>query len=165
MSIKDYRQTAACWILERRKFWKQREQAKNYKVRAARGERRTVWDQSYSVIWCVCVCACVLSVWILVLSGSLRVYRGKGVLGQRSSMMKARRTKICCPLLSAPPTYLSIKGMIPGAFLLNCDDNQSALSWTINCNKTAWKHVKGSRDLWIAIFEWYRRMAGHAGKK
>lgn len=44
------------------------------------GERHTAWDQSYGVIWCVC--ACVLSVWILVLSGSLRVYRGKGSQGK-----------------------------------------------------------------------------------
>lgn len=47
---------------------------------APRGERHTAWDQSYAGIWCVC--ACVLSVWILVLSGSLRVYRGKGSRGQ-----------------------------------------------------------------------------------
>lgn len=51
-----------------------------WKVMAPRGERHSAWDQSYAVIWCVC--ACVLSVWILVLSGSLRVYRGKGSLGQ-----------------------------------------------------------------------------------
>lgn len=53
-------------------------------------------------------------------------------------------------------------GMLPGAFTLNRDGNQSALSSAANCKKTAWKDVKVGRDLWIAIFEWYGRMAGHA---
>lgn len=33
---------------------------------------------NHSVLSDVCVCACVLSVWILVLSGSLRVYEREG---------------------------------------------------------------------------------------
>lgn len=125
-------------------------------------EKRTLSGTNHTVLSDVSVCACVLSVWILVLSGSLRVYKRKGGLGQWSSMTKVRRTEIGWPLLSVPPTYLSMKGMLPGAFLLNCDGNQCALSSTLNCKKRACKYLKDRRDVWIAIFEWYGRMAGHA---
>lgn len=41
-------------------------------------EKGTLPGTNHMLLSDVCVCACVLSVWILVLSGSLRVYTGKG---------------------------------------------------------------------------------------
>ncbi len=55
--------------------------AKSWKVKAEE-QKGKLPGTNHMVLSDVCVCACVLSVWILVLSGSLRVYSGKWSQGE-----------------------------------------------------------------------------------
>lgn len=135
------------------KRWKQRELAKNWEVMTTRGERSTAWNQSYRVIWCVCMCMCLVCLDL----GSFWIIEGvqrEREPGKRSSVTEGRWNKTCWPLLSVPPTYLSTMGMLPGAFPLNWDSNQSALSSMPHSKKNSPNRrqsetVPLDRDLWV----------------
>ncbi len=99
---------------------------------------------NHTVLSDVCVC-----VRVSCLSGSWFFLDHWGCTEGRGGRAKELRdggvggaTKSCWPLLSVPPTYFSVMGMLPGAFTLKSDGNQSALSSTPNCKKT-WDGTSG----------------------